>query len=44
MRTTCEECGEKVTLDVVDSDGILIGAESACGYYVTRYMPDQNPN
>lgn len=43
MRTTCEECGERLTLDTVDADGVLIGAESSCGYYVTRYMPGQKP-
>lgn len=43
MKTTCEECGRKLELDTVDGDGVLIGAECACGYYVTRYMPGQRP-
>ena len=43
MRTHCEECGSPITLNIVDSDEVLIGAECACGYYVTRYMPGQNP-
>jgi hypothetical protein len=43
MKTTCEECQRRVTLDTVDADGVLIGAECPCGYYVTRYMPGQNP-
>lgn len=43
-RTTCEECGTRVTLDTVDADGDLIGGEcSKCGYYVTRYMPGREP-
>ena len=43
-RTICEECGHRVTLDTVDADGVLIGAECGhCGYYVTRYMPGQKP-
>lgn len=42
-KTECEECGAKITLDTVDSDGVLIGAECKCGYYVTRYMPGMNP-
>jgi hypothetical protein len=42
--TTCEECGNKVTLDTEDADGVLIGGEcGSCGYYVTRYMPGQEP-
>lgn len=43
MRTTCEECDARVTLDIVDADGVLIGAECVCGYYVTRYMPGMSP-
>lgn len=44
MRTTCEECQARVTLDTVDADGVLIGAECpSCGYYVTRYMPGEAP-
>jgi len=43
--TTCDECGAPITLDTVDPDGVLIGAEcDACGYYVTRYMPGQAPD
>ncbi len=37
MRTECEYCGRKITLDTYDSDGVLIGAECVCGEYVTRY-------
>ena len=40
---TCEECGASLTLDTIDPDGTLIGAECSCGYYVTRYMPGQAP-
>lgn len=43
MNTTCEECGSKITLTIIDADGVLIGDECKCGYYVTRYMPDQRP-
>ncbi len=44
MRTTCEECGAKVTLDIQDADGVLIGGTCPkCGYYVTRYLPGQEP-
>lgn len=43
-RTHCDECGHHVTLDIIDSDGVLIGAECPhCGYYNTRYMPGQAP-
>lgn len=43
-KTTCEECGHTVTLDIEDADGVLIGAECpGCGYYVTRYMPGMKP-
>lgn len=41
--TECEECGRRIVLDTVDADGVLIGAECPCGYYVTRYMPGQRP-
>lgn len=44
MRTTCEECGNRLTLTTVDSDGVLIGDECKCGYYVTRYLPGQEPD
>lgn len=44
MRTTCEECGTRLTLDIYDADGVLVGAECPkCGYYVTRYLPGQDP-
>lgn len=43
MDTTCEECGESLTLTTVDGDGVLIGDECECGEYVTRYMPGQAP-
>jgi len=43
-RTRCDECFTLVILDTVDNDGVLIGAECpSCGYYVTRYMPGQEP-
>lgn len=42
-KTKCEECDATVTLDLIDADGVLIGAECKCGYYVTRYMPGQEP-
>lgn len=42
-KTTCEYCGSKVTLDIEDADGVLIGGECKCGEYVTRYMPGQAP-
>jgi ribosomal protein L32 len=42
--TTCEYCGERITLTTVDADGVLIGDDcSRCGEYVTRYMPGQKP-
>lgn len=43
MTTTCEECQRRLTLDIYDADGVLVGAECACGYYVTRYLPGQEP-
>ena len=44
MTTTCEECGAHFILNNVDADGVLIGGECPnCGYYVTRYMPGQEP-
>jgi hypothetical protein len=39
-RTSCEECGSRVTLDTQDGPDPLdlIGGECPnCGYYVTRY-------
>jgi hypothetical protein len=42
--TTCEECGAHIRLTTIDADRVLIGDEcSSCGYYVTRYMPGQEP-
>jgi rRNA maturation endonuclease Nob1 len=42
--TTCEECGTRLKLTTIDGDGVLIGDECpSCGYYVTRYMPGQEP-
>jgi predicted nucleic acid-binding Zn ribbon protein len=42
--TTCEECGTRLKLTTIDADGVLIGDECpSCGYYVTRYMPGQEP-
>jgi hypothetical protein len=44
QRTDCDECGGTVLLDTIDYDGVLIGAECQhCGYYVTRYLPGQEP-
>lgn len=43
-RTTCDACGRVIRLTTVDADGVLIGDECVCGYYVTRcYMPGQEP-
>lgn len=42
-RTTCEYCGQGLTLTTIDADGVLIGDECDCGEYVTRYMPGQAP-
>jgi Zn ribbon nucleic-acid-binding protein len=44
MITTCEECDRRLTLTLIDSDGVLIGEECKCGYYVTRYLPGQAPS
>jgi|KBSMisStandDraft_5_1062788.scaffolds.fasta_scaffold385536_5 hypothetical protein len=41
--TTCDGCGTGIRLTTVDADGVLIGDECPCGYYVTRYMPGQEP-
>lgn len=42
--TICEECGYRVIPDTIDADGVLIGVEcDNCGYYVTRYIPGQEP-
>ena len=41
--TTCDGCGAHVRLTTVDADGVLIGDECPCGYYVTRYMPGKAP-
>lgn len=43
MKTTCDECQRTLVLDIEDADGVLIGAECKCGYYVTRYLPGQRP-
>lgn len=43
MRTTCEECQTRLTLNTVDADGVLIGDECPCGYYVTRYQIGMEP-
>ena len=40
MRTFCDGCGKPITLDIWDADGVLVGAECKCGYYVTRYTPE----
>jgi len=40
----CDECEHTFFLTIVDADGVLIGGECPkCGYYVTRYMPGQEP-
>lgn len=44
LRTDCDGCGRRVTLTLVDSDGVLIGDDCpTCGYYTTRYMPGKAP-
>lgn len=43
MKASCEECGRTFYLATIDADGVLIGDECVCGYYVTRYMPNQEP-
>ena len=44
MSDECDECQNPVHLDTVDADGVLIGGECTnCLYYVTRYMPGQEP-
>lgn len=43
LRTYCEECGELCLLTTTDPDGILIGDECLCGYYVTRYQRGMEP-
>lgn len=44
MLVTCEECGHKFCIEDVDADGVLIGGECPnCTYFVTRYMPGQEP-
>jgi hypothetical protein len=43
-KASCEECGCTFYLTTIDGDGTLIGDECpSCGYYVTRYMPGQEP-
>jgi len=43
-RVTCDECGHHFIIGTVDADGVLIGDPCPkCGYYVTRYMPGQEP-
>jgi hypothetical protein len=43
-RVICEECGHHFVIGTVDHDGVLIGDPCPkCGYYVTRYMPGQEP-
>ena len=42
MKASYEECGRTFYL-TIDADGALIGDECACGHYVTRYMPNQEP-
>lgn len=44
MVTECENCLHVFTIRTIDGDGVLIGDECPeCGYYVTRYMPGQEP-
>ena len=43
-KASCDECGRTFYLTTIDADGVLIGDEcETCGYYVTRYMPGQEP-
>lgn len=42
-RAICEECGRTLNITTVDADGVLIGDECECGYYVTRYMAGMKP-
>lgn len=43
-RTVCEECQTNIIISTIDADGVLIGDECPnCGYYVTRYMPGEEP-
>lgn len=45
MRTTCENCQNPIRIRSIDADGVLVGDECPhCGYYVTRYMPGQDPD
>jgi len=43
MITRCEECQRRLSLQLIDPAEVLIGGECACGYYVTRYLPGQEP-
>jgi hypothetical protein len=43
VKTICEECGSLIRIETIDADGVLIGDECSCGYYVTRYMPGMEP-
>jgi RNase P subunit RPR2 len=44
-RTLCDECAAPLTLTTIDGDGVFIGDECpSCGYWVSRYMPGQEPH
>jgi hypothetical protein len=43
-RTTCDECLTPLTLTTLYDDDVFIGDECPeCGYWVSRYMPGQEP-
>lgn len=43
-RAICDECGNTLSLRTIYEDGVLIGDPCpACGYWVSRYMPGQEP-
>lgn len=44
MKASCDECGRTFYLTTIDADGVLIGDECACGYYVTRTSSTASPH